>query len=269
MVGSQFTVALGDNFYYDGVTDVHDPRFKETFEDVFTAQSLQNRWYVIAGNHDHYGNVTAQVAYTDISKRWYMPSLYYTETIPIPGTQDSVQFVYIDTIVLAGLSDPVKRHIQPKGPASIKEADDELAWIENTLSQSKAKWLFVLGHYPVWSIGEHGPTDVLVKSLEPLLEKYKVNAYFCGHDHSMQHLKPVDSSVDYFVIGAGHLTDHSTAHKDSVPHGSLRYWYAPEDMLSTHGAFATVTVSDHVNVTYIDYKGQYMYSAVNTNPRQM
>ena len=31
-IGANFTVAVGDNFYDDGVKDVDDKRFKETFE---------------------------------------------------------------------------------------------------------------------------------------------------------------------------------------------------------------------------------------------
>jgi 3',5'-cyclic AMP phosphodiesterase CpdA len=44
-------------------------------------------------------------------------------------------------------------------------------------------WLLVAGHYPVFSTGEHGDTSELKSYLLPLLTKYKVHAYFCGHDH--------------------------------------------------------------------------------------
>ena len=65
--------------------------------------------------------------------------------------------------------------------------------------------------HAVWSVGHHGPTDVLVEKLNPMLVKYKVAAYFSGHDHDMQHLN--DSGVQYFLSGAGHLVESSQKHK--------------------------------------------------------
>ena len=69
--------ALGDNFYHsnksgcstgsgicNGGADGPDgeKRFKTTFEDVYTAASLQHiPFYAIAGNHDHGGNVSAHL----------------------------------------------------------------------------------------------------------------------------------------------------------------------------------------------------------------
>lgn len=44
---------------------------QNTFESVYTAKSLKVPWYVLAGNHDHAGNVKAQIEYSKKSDRWW------------------------------------------------------------------------------------------------------------------------------------------------------------------------------------------------------
>ena len=62
-INSQFVLALGDNFYYHGLTNDHSYRFQRTFEDVYNQDSLTKiPWYAIGGNHDHYGNITDNTA---------------------------------------------------------------------------------------------------------------------------------------------------------------------------------------------------------------
>jgi hypothetical protein len=73
---------VGDNFYPAGVSSVNDKRFQETFEDAYKEPELQVPWWHLAGNHDHRGNASAQVAYSALSPggRWRMPALWYTHS---------------------------------------------------------------------------------------------------------------------------------------------------------------------------------------------
>lgn len=50
-LNAKFMLAVGDNIYHHGAKDEHDSRFGATFEEVYTPDSLQFDWYVIAGNH--------------------------------------------------------------------------------------------------------------------------------------------------------------------------------------------------------------------------
>ena len=124
------------------------------------------------------------------------------QTLAIEGTTTTVQFVFIDTIILCGATHPNEGGAPP-GPHSRAMADSEWEWINSTLSNSTADWIFVFGHYPgkemrargcvlaayfsspfnvsqtsaVWSVGANGPTQLLVEQLRPLLLQYKVAGY--------------------------------------------------------------------------------------------
>jgi hypothetical protein len=62
---------------------------------------------------------------------------------------------------------------------------------------------------------------MMVKQVKPLLEQYHVTAFIAGHDHCMESF--VQNGVDYHGMGASHENDPSTAHKNSVPPGSLQF----------------------------------------------
>lgn len=273
---SSFALALGDNFYTHGIKNEFDSRFEHTFENVFTHEALQGEDFfrVLVGNHDHYGNVTGQVMYSNHSKRWRMDDLYYTFTEPVVlpnGSAGSLQLVMIDTVTLAGFGHFIAADGEMKslhgndlpGPKSQKEADDQMEWIESTLKESTADYLIVAGHYPVYSICEHGPTSTLVDNLKPLLEQYGVHAYMNGHDHCQEYIDE-NRGVQYHTIGSAHSNDPSTAHKDAIPEGSLKFHVGSTDK----GGFGLVRVnSTGLTISHYTGDGNFLYEAPVISPR--
>jgi tartrate-resistant acid phosphatase type 5 len=129
--------------YTEGVKTVDDPRFQTTFEDVFSSNHLQAprfRFQVVAGNHDHNGNVTAQIQYSSRSERWNFPSEYYSwrETTPEGVT---AQIILIDTVTLCGNSElpGLETELngdQLLGPLNAQAAKSQILWLEDTLANA-------------------------------------------------------------------------------------------------------------------------------------
>ena len=123
-------------------------------------------------------NTTAEIARNG-QGRWNFPSYYYTKTdtfLSSSGAATTVQLVMVDTVILCGLTVPHAngQPIPPTEDTPIPPAAAQWAWVKQTLAASTADVLIVSGHYPVFSVAEHGSTACLVQELQPLLVKNKV-----------------------------------------------------------------------------------------------
>ena len=84
-------------------------------------------------------------------------------------------------------------------------------WLDETLEVSTSSWIFIFGHVGIYTSGYHGQWSAEPKQVAPLLEKYaaagKRIIYFCGDDHSFEHL--YKDGVHYVRPGCGRNSNYA------------------------------------------------------------
>ncbi|MDO4229996.1 MAG: metallophosphoesterase [Capnocytophaga sp.] len=219
VLDADFILSVGDNFYPDGVQSTQDYHWISSFEAIYSDSSLYRPWYVALGNHDYRGIVQAQIDYSQVSRRWNLPERYYSKTFTLDNG-DKVLMVVMDT-------NPYIRsyHKKPEKYLGINEQDTQkqTQWLEETLATKDAsiKWKIVVGHHPLYSGGmrkDSKDTAEFAQLFADMFDKYKVNAYICGHEHDMQIIRPKGRYTTQLLSGAASETRKSGAREGTVYH---------------------------------------------------
>jgi len=207
---AKFVVNTGDNFYYCGVTDVHDAAWQYNFENVFTEPSMQVPWISCLGNHDYGfpGSADAQTQYTSPNNnRWVLPSRYFLKRLSYP--QVNITFIVLD----ASPCQQVYRSSDPSGwdpcgsviPACpgctfhqnvlAQNCGDQVTWLQQVIPTIDPNdWKIALVHAPA--------NEIDVEDLVSLLQQARVDLYLNGHVHTMAYYT-VDGNGTYITTGAG------------------------------------------------------------------
>ncbi len=174
--GCDFALYVGDNIYDSGVDSVDDEQFQEKFEMPYA--NLNFPFYMALGNHDHGGNVDAQVEYSSRSTRWTMPARWYAHA------HGDATFYALDSDLLEG-----------------GETAEQAAWIQGQLAKAATTWKFAYGHHPYISNGDHGNGSGDMRGFVEENLCGKVDIYFAGHDHHLEWLEPQCGTE--FIISGG------------------------------------------------------------------
>jgi tartrate-resistant acid phosphatase type 5 len=203
-------VMLGDNIYPNGPTGGADgvsdaKRFGEILLEPFKefgSIAPDFRIYATLGNHDWRTSraaALAEVHYLERTKPFYMDGIFYR--VSPPGRPDVELFVLDTEVLLAGetvyeaeLADDGSelpgRTLEEPEPWTKPQDDRErnmVAWLEQSLRQSTARWKIVMAHHPIWSSAgsKFQQARVLRRLILPTLCKY-ADMYLAGHEHTLE-----------------------------------------------------------------------------------
>jgi len=172
----ELVLMLGDNIYGGVNSHAFRKRFEQPYHNLI-ARDVQ--FQAVLGNHDK-GGVKREVGYDPFNMAG---NRYYTFTRGLSeGGAPLAQFFALD---------------------SSKMGNEQLAWLEKELAESRAIWKIPFFHHPIYSSGRaHGSNLKLRANLEPLFARYGVQVALSGHDHIYERIKP-QQGIIYFVSGSG------------------------------------------------------------------
>lgn len=172
----EFVLMLGDNIYEKGEAEKIETHFETPYKDLLSAGVS---FYATLGNHDIIKGLEFQTNYKNFNMGGRR---YYNFAKPLNNGKDAlIEFFALDS----------------------NEVDEkQLAWLEESLKASKAKWKVAFCHHSIYSSARmHRPYVKLRALLEPLYVKYGVDAVFAGHSHCYERVKP-QKGVHYFTEGS-------------------------------------------------------------------
>ena len=102
--------------------------------------------------------VKAQLQRTEFDEYWNFPATNYSKTFDIPSG-GSVAIVFADTTTLApSLNQCCNENGGISGEVQQSRISNQVENLNRMLKEAKQNspnWLFVVGHYPIYSAGKH------------------------------------------------------------------------------------------------------------------
>lgn len=211
-------LGLGDNVYEQGPWADDDSQFSAKFEDP--NHDLDFPWLMVQGNHDNSSLLPGdggwllrgdhEVAYHARSRRWFMPSRYYS--VRIPQERPVVEFFVLDLNPIAAYLPPL---FQPYWAPDGQFMTEQATWLDRAIDESPATWKIACTHHPYLNNGPHGNAGeyeglsiapingIHVKDFFETHVLGRCQFLLSGHDHSLQVLEPNTESKGTRQIVSG------------------------------------------------------------------
>lgn len=170
----------GDISYYGSIDDRWQDVFVRPYRPLIDAGV---RWELAIGNHEitekHSPDAAREIA-------------AQLRRLGKPGTFYVASHGPVDVFVLDSSTPAVTG----------EKATAQIAWLDDALASSAARWKVAVLHHPLYSSGKHGSTERLRAVLESRFVAGGIDAVFTGHDHHYERTHP-QRGVTYFVSGGG------------------------------------------------------------------
>ena len=213
---------VGDNIYGSQAASDFKRKFEDPYADLLGAGV---KFYASLGNHD------------GSNERFYKPfnmdgKRYYS------FKRGNAEFFALDS-----------NYMDP----------EQLAWLQEQLSESDSRWKICYFHHPLYSDGKtHGSDLDLRKRLEPIFLDHGVDVVLAGHDHCYERITP-KNAITYFVLGnSGQLR-----YRDLRPSADMAKGF------DTDEAFGLMEIAgDELYFQTISRAGESVDDGVLVNPRK-